>query len=66
MEHTTKIWLQKNEIFHLVQLLQEELTSKDELVSAELIRTVTNNKYRDTILLLQMKDKKVKYVIRNN
>ncbi len=59
------ISLTGSETASLVQILSSELAT-EQINSIEITQTTTNGVYRDTILMLHLPDKIVKYVIRDS
>lgn len=60
-----EISLTGSETTSLVKILTSELAT-EQINSIEITQTTTNGVYRDTILMLTLPDKKVKYVIRDS
>lgn len=58
------ISLTGSETTSLVKILTSELAT-EQINSIEITQTLTNGVYRDTVLMLTLPDKKVKYVIRD-
>lgn len=62
MEQVIK--LTSGELVSLKKILESELAT-EQINSIEITQTLTNGVYRDTVLMLTLPDKKVKYVIRD-